>query len=63
MSYSCSYYRGLGCGYGGFSGLSYGCDCGCDRFYRLGYGLGYGGYGYGFYCLFFYGGYGFFSFY
>ncbi|XP_028612110.1 keratin-associated protein 16-3-like isoform X2 [Grammomys surdaster] len=59
MSYYSGYYGGLGYGYGGFGGLG----CGYNSIRRLGYGSGFGGYGYGCrrpsYC----GRYGFSSFY
>ncbi|KAM9635485.1 keratin-associated protein 19-3-like [Trichechus inunguis] len=35
VSYYASYYRGLGYGCGGFSGLGCGCGCGCGSFCRL----------------------------
>ncbi|XP_074189690.1 keratin-associated protein 19-8-like [Rhinolophus sinicus] len=57
MSYYSSYYGGLGYGYGGFGGLGYGYDCGRGSFRRVGYGCGYGGYGYGCWHQCYYGRY------
>lgn len=66
-------YRGLGFGYGSFISLSFGNGFGYGGFHRLGcgcghggygYGSGYGNFGYGYHCHpFFYGRYGFSSFY
>ncbi|XP_037706437.1 keratin-associated protein 19-8-like [Choloepus didactylus] len=57
MSYCGNYCRGLGSGYGGFSGLGHGY--GYVSFPRLGYGLGYGGCGYSCCRPVRYGGYSF----
>ncbi|XP_037706339.1 shematrin-like protein 2 [Choloepus didactylus] len=57
MSYCGNYCRGLGSGYGGFSGLGHGY--GYVSFPRLGYGLGYGGCGYSCCRSVRYGGYSF----
>lgn len=53
MSYYDNYYGGLGSGYG----------CRCGSFCTRGYGCAYGGYGSGWCCPWFYGGYGFSRFY
>ncbi|XP_028612107.1 keratin-associated protein 19-8-like isoform X2 [Grammomys surdaster] len=63
MSYHSGYYGGLGYGYGGFGGLGCGYGCGCNSIRRLGYGCGFGGFGYGCFRPSCCGGYGFSSFY
>nr|XP_030736786.1 keratin-associated protein 19-7-like [Globicephala melas] len=54
MSYYGNYCQGLGYSCGDFGGLGYGYSCRCDSFRRLGYGCGYGGYGYACYHPYYY---------